>query len=178
MCWCNMAPSGIPICRSCRSVLETGRTPEGRAAFAFYIGGAQLGRSLVAPPGIPADRVKILARRLHRHAQGPRLPGRDRKERAGVLSGLRRGGAEAHCRDGQRAARRRRADGEAFCRPMMCSDAHDRYRSLRSRWSICRDGGPVGRAAEGARTCTRAARRMRCLAAARRAPRRCPPSMR
>jgi tripartite-type tricarboxylate transporter receptor subunit TctC len=42
------------------TVLELAATPEGRAALAFYIGGAQLGRSLMAPPGIPADRVKVL----------------------------------------------------------------------------------------------------------------------
>ena len=42
------------------SVLELASTPEGRAVLAFYIGGAQLGRSLVAPPGLPADRVQVL----------------------------------------------------------------------------------------------------------------------
>lgn len=42
------------------TVLETARTPEGRAVLAFYISGAELGRSLVAPPGLPADRVKVL----------------------------------------------------------------------------------------------------------------------
>jgi tripartite-type tricarboxylate transporter receptor subunit TctC len=42
------------------AVIELATTAEGRAALAFYIGGAQLGRSLVAPPGIPDDRVKIL----------------------------------------------------------------------------------------------------------------------
>jgi tripartite-type tricarboxylate transporter receptor subunit TctC len=42
------------------TVLEIANTAEGRAALAFYIGGAQLGRSLVAPPGMSADRVKVL----------------------------------------------------------------------------------------------------------------------
>jgi len=42
------------------TVLELAATPEGRAALNFYIGGAQLGRSLMAPPGIPADRVKVM----------------------------------------------------------------------------------------------------------------------
>lgn len=42
------------------TVLEVAKAPEGRAALAFYIGGAELGRSLTAPPGLPADRVKIL----------------------------------------------------------------------------------------------------------------------
>jgi tripartite-type tricarboxylate transporter receptor subunit TctC len=42
------------------SVLEIAKTAEGKAALAFYIGGAELGRSLVAPPGLPPERVKIL----------------------------------------------------------------------------------------------------------------------
>jgi tripartite-type tricarboxylate transporter receptor subunit TctC len=42
------------------TVLEIAQTPEGRAALAFYISGAELGRSLAAPPGLPPDRVKIL----------------------------------------------------------------------------------------------------------------------
>jgi tripartite-type tricarboxylate transporter receptor subunit TctC len=42
------------------TILETARTPEGRAAMAFYIGGAELGRSLAAPPGLPQERVKLL----------------------------------------------------------------------------------------------------------------------
>jgi tripartite-type tricarboxylate transporter receptor subunit TctC len=42
------------------TALETASTPEGREALAFYISGALLGRSLLAPPGIPADRVKAL----------------------------------------------------------------------------------------------------------------------
>jgi tripartite-type tricarboxylate transporter receptor subunit TctC len=42
------------------SVLEVATTPEGRAALAFYISGAELGRSLVAPPGLPPDRVAQL----------------------------------------------------------------------------------------------------------------------
>lgn len=42
------------------SVLEIAQTPDGRAALAFYISGAELGRSLVAPPGMPPERVKML----------------------------------------------------------------------------------------------------------------------
>ena len=60
-----------PELRDIPTVLETAKTPEGRAALAFYIGGAELGRSLAAPPGLPADRVKILRAALRRHAQGP-----------------------------------------------------------------------------------------------------------
>jgi tripartite-type tricarboxylate transporter receptor subunit TctC len=42
------------------SALEIARTPEGRQALAFYISGAELGRSLLAPPGLPAERVQTL----------------------------------------------------------------------------------------------------------------------
>lgn len=42
------------------SVLELAKSPEGRAALAFFISGAELGRSLVAPPGLPPERVRML----------------------------------------------------------------------------------------------------------------------
>ena len=100
-----------PEMRDVPTVLEIAQTPEGRAALAFYIGGAELGRSLVAPPGIAGGAREGLARGVRRHAQGPRLPGRDREERAGILSGLGRTGAKADRGDRQRAAQCRRADG-------------------------------------------------------------------
>jgi tripartite-type tricarboxylate transporter receptor subunit TctC len=49
-----------PEMPSVPAVLELASTPEGKAALAFYVSGAELGRSLVAPPGLPADRVAIL----------------------------------------------------------------------------------------------------------------------
>jgi tripartite-type tricarboxylate transporter receptor subunit TctC len=42
------------------TAVEAAKTPEGRAVMAFFISGAQVGRSIVAPPGVPAERVKIL----------------------------------------------------------------------------------------------------------------------
>jgi tripartite-type tricarboxylate transporter receptor subunit TctC len=42
------------------TLLDTVSTPEARAIMAFYVSGAEVGRSLLAPPGIPADRVKVL----------------------------------------------------------------------------------------------------------------------
>jgi len=51
-----------PELRDVPTVLEIAKTTEGRAALAFYIGGAELGRSLAAPPGLPADRVQLLRR--------------------------------------------------------------------------------------------------------------------
>ena len=42
------------------TAVEVASTEEGRRIMSLYISGAELGRSLVATPGIPADRVKIL----------------------------------------------------------------------------------------------------------------------
>ena len=40
--------------------VELGKTPEARQILAFYTSSAAVGRSIVAPPGMPADRVKVL----------------------------------------------------------------------------------------------------------------------
>ena len=42
------------------TVIEMGDTPEAKAALAFYTSSAAVGRSLLGPPGIPADRLKAL----------------------------------------------------------------------------------------------------------------------
>jgi tripartite-type tricarboxylate transporter receptor subunit TctC len=42
------------------SLGEIGDTPEDRQVFALYASGSAIGRSLLAPPGIPADRVQAL----------------------------------------------------------------------------------------------------------------------
>jgi tripartite-type tricarboxylate transporter receptor subunit TctC len=42
------------------TLLEAVSTPEARQIMAFYVSGAEVGRSLLAPPGIPADRAKVL----------------------------------------------------------------------------------------------------------------------
>ena len=42
------------------TVLEVAQMPEGRQVLAFYVSGAEVGRSLLATPGIPAQRVRIL----------------------------------------------------------------------------------------------------------------------
>jgi tripartite-type tricarboxylate transporter receptor subunit TctC len=44
------------------NVVETGLTPEGREALAFFASGGAVGRSIIAPPGMPAERVTILRR--------------------------------------------------------------------------------------------------------------------
>jgi tripartite-type tricarboxylate transporter receptor subunit TctC len=42
------------------SLGEIGDTAEDRQVFALYAGGSAIGRSVLAPPGIPAERVKLL----------------------------------------------------------------------------------------------------------------------
>jgi tripartite-type tricarboxylate transporter receptor subunit TctC len=42
------------------TLLDAVNTPEARAIMAFYVSGAEVGRSLLAPPGISADRVNVL----------------------------------------------------------------------------------------------------------------------
>jgi tripartite-type tricarboxylate transporter receptor subunit TctC len=42
------------------SITEYGNTPEDRQVTALYASGSGVGRSLLGPPGIPADRLKIL----------------------------------------------------------------------------------------------------------------------
>jgi tripartite-type tricarboxylate transporter receptor subunit TctC len=42
------------------SLTEYGKTPEDRQVTALYASGSGVGRSLLGPPGIPADRLKVL----------------------------------------------------------------------------------------------------------------------
>jgi tripartite-type tricarboxylate transporter receptor subunit TctC len=42
------------------TLLDAVNTPDARAIMGFYVSGAEVGRSLLAPPGIPADRVQVL----------------------------------------------------------------------------------------------------------------------
>jgi tripartite-type tricarboxylate transporter receptor subunit TctC len=79
-----------PELRDVPTVLEIAKTAEGRAALAFYIGGAQLGRSLVAPPGLPPERVKML-----RSAFDAMLKDRD------FLAEIKKGGQEFYPASGE-----------------------------------------------------------------------------
>ena len=49
-----------PQLRDVPTLLDMATTPEGRRALGFYVSGAEMGRSLLAPPGIPPDRVAVL----------------------------------------------------------------------------------------------------------------------
>ena len=42
------------------TLVELGNTPQDQAALAFYVSSAAVSRSMIATPGIPAERVKAL----------------------------------------------------------------------------------------------------------------------
>jgi tripartite-type tricarboxylate transporter receptor subunit TctC len=42
------------------AIVELGKNTADKQAFAFYASGAEVGRSLIAPPDLPPERVKIL----------------------------------------------------------------------------------------------------------------------
>jgi tripartite-type tricarboxylate transporter receptor subunit TctC len=51
--------------------VELGKTPEARKILAFYTSSGAVGRSIVAPPGIPADRVKVLRAAFNAMVKAP-----------------------------------------------------------------------------------------------------------
>jgi tripartite-type tricarboxylate transporter receptor subunit TctC len=55
------------------TALDATKTPEGRAVMAFFISSAQVGRSIVAPPGVPAERVRILRAAFDAMLEDPEL---------------------------------------------------------------------------------------------------------
>lgn len=55
------------------TMVELGRTPEDKAMFAFYVSGGEVGRSFMAPPGVPADRVAVLRKAFDDAMKDPEL---------------------------------------------------------------------------------------------------------
>ena len=55
------------------TAIEAAKTAEGRAMMAFFISGAPVGRSIVAPPGVPAERIKTLRAALDAMLADPDL---------------------------------------------------------------------------------------------------------
>jgi tripartite-type tricarboxylate transporter receptor subunit TctC len=54
------APERIAELPDAPSLGEIGDTPEDKQVFALYASGSAVGRSILAPPAVPADRVKAL----------------------------------------------------------------------------------------------------------------------
>ena len=55
------------------TMVELGKTPEDKAMFAFYVSGGEVGRSFMAPPGVPADRVAVLRKAFDDAMKDPEL---------------------------------------------------------------------------------------------------------
>ena len=53
-------PQRHPDLAAVPTALEVVKTAEARDVMTFFVSGAQVGRSIVAPPGVPADRIKAL----------------------------------------------------------------------------------------------------------------------
>jgi tripartite-type tricarboxylate transporter receptor subunit TctC len=54
-------------------MVELGKTPEDKAMFAFYVSGGEVGRSFIAPPGVPSERVEALRRAFDATMKDPEL---------------------------------------------------------------------------------------------------------
>jgi tripartite-type tricarboxylate transporter receptor subunit TctC len=57
--WGNVRHPELP---DVPSMVELGGTPEDRAILALYASATEIGKSIVAPPGLPADRLNVLRR--------------------------------------------------------------------------------------------------------------------
>ena len=55
------------------TMVELGATPEDKAMFAFDVSGGEVGRSFLAPPGVPADRVALLRKAFDETMADPEL---------------------------------------------------------------------------------------------------------
>jgi tripartite-type tricarboxylate transporter receptor subunit TctC len=55
------------------AVVELGKTPEANQILGFYSSSAELGRSVVAPPGVPSDRIKVLRSAFDAMLKDPEL---------------------------------------------------------------------------------------------------------
>ena len=64
------------------TMVEMGRSEEARQILRFYASGAEIGRSIVAPPNLPAGDGDGAAARLRHHARRPAVPGRRQDARA------------------------------------------------------------------------------------------------
>ena len=74
----NMEPEAVPWLGA-PTIFDYLKTDEQRAVLTFFSGNTQLGRPLMAPPGVPADRVEALRQafdstmrsRAHGRCRGP-----------------------------------------------------------------------------------------------------------
>ena len=55
------------------TMVELGKTADDKAMFAFYVSGGEVGRSFMAPPGTPPERVAILRKAFDETMKDPEL---------------------------------------------------------------------------------------------------------
>jgi tripartite-type tricarboxylate transporter receptor subunit TctC len=55
------------------TMVELGKTDEDKAMFAFDVSGGEVGRSFLAPPGVPADRIAVLRQAFDETMKDPEL---------------------------------------------------------------------------------------------------------
>jgi tripartite-type tricarboxylate transporter receptor subunit TctC len=55
------------------TMVELGKTPEDKQMFAFEVSGGEVGRSFLAPPGVPAERVAALRKAFDATVKDPEL---------------------------------------------------------------------------------------------------------
>ncbi len=67
------APERHPDLPNAPSLAEYGNTPGDKQVTLLYTSGSAIGRSLIGPPGIPADRVKVLREAFNAMVKDPEL---------------------------------------------------------------------------------------------------------
>ena len=63
----------LPDMKNVPTMVELAKTPEDKELFAFYVSGGEVGRSFLAPPGVPAERVAILRKAFDDTMKDPEL---------------------------------------------------------------------------------------------------------
>ena len=63
----------VPEMGNVPTMVELAKTPEDRELFAFYTSGGEIGRSFIAPPGVPADRIAVLRKAFDETMKDPEL---------------------------------------------------------------------------------------------------------
>ena len=63
----------LPDMKDVPTMVELAKTPEDKELFAFYVSGGEVGRSFLAPPGVPAERIAILRKAFDDTMKDPEL---------------------------------------------------------------------------------------------------------
>ena len=75
-------------------IQDFGQNDLDRRVLVFIGSGAAFGRPLLAPPGVPPERVAVLRQRLRPHHEGPGVSGRSGEAEHGHQAARRRRAAE------------------------------------------------------------------------------------